>query len=282
MMKICTFSPSLQRKPLPPPSLRQVDPFQYHHQVWHRHRGGSIRPAMPGNNECSSFQALVIQTVPAPIPEQHLDPVPATVQKHKQVPGQRVLAHHRAHLCRQAVETLAHISRLKAHKHLHRRGQREHLLPARMQWREQAYHLPQDGHIKRQRCGNPSPVRKGKVKTLCRYWSKRQFEKRHCSRRCCGMGEKPLPPVEKRVLGYLVLPAVCRDGKTTRRLSYQMFLNLFLRSESHSNPPLRSRISVTRSALKRWVHGTDTILSLQVWRIRKQQLEFQQRWNDLH
>jgi len=106
--------------------MRKIDAFKNEHELRDRNRGRSACVITRRDGERPDLKPFVVQTVAASVPEQNLDPVAGSIEKYKKVTGKRVLAHNAGYQCRQAVETLAHISRLQADERLHCGWQGEH------------------------------------------------------------------------------------------------------------------------------------------------------------
>ena len=113
-----------QAEPFSSLHSRHTDPLDQHHQLgagdFHR------APFALTQLECPRFQALVPETQPVPAPIQHLQPIPAMVAEHEQMPRQWVLPHHFGGHGRQPVEPLAHIRYLGAHEHPDSRRECQH------------------------------------------------------------------------------------------------------------------------------------------------------------
>lgn len=165
--KFKLFSHSFERKPLPLPGMRKIDAFKNEHEFRNRNRGRSARVITRRNNKSPGLKPLVVQTVPAPVPKQNLNPVARTIEKNKKVPGKRVLVYNAGYECRQAVEALAHISRLQADENLNGGWQREHVsLPGAPQGCQHPDHLAECRQVIRLRHKQVRPVRQGQFDSV--------------------------------------------------------------------------------------------------------------------
>lgn len=239
------LSPFIKRVSFPPFRMRKVDPFKNQHELRDRNRGRRHRVITRRNDKRPGFKPLVVQTVTAPVPEQNLDPVAGTVEKHKKVPGKRVLAYNAGYECRQAVKTLAHVSRLQADENLDGGWQCEHAVLPGPQGRKHPDHLPKCRQVIRRRDKQVRPVRQGQFDSF-RSGNDRSRQTKKLYRRGIGAFRNRLPvklfvpPVVKSMRRDALAPAVGRDTQAAAPLGSQVLLNLFSCSKSHMVPPLRT------------------------------------------
>jgi len=101
--------------------MGQVDAFEHEGQIRQAQlRGNTVGTCLNRQFERPGFETLVVQTVPAPVPEQNFNAGAIAVKENKKMARKRVLTHNTGYERRQAVKAFAKVGRLQADERLYR------------------------------------------------------------------------------------------------------------------------------------------------------------------